>query len=79
MPPNLLEQLGQQPVPGPPQRLRGEVRERVNSTLIVLQITDLAVRGLPFVLLHFAQALGGLLAYTLTGTYEPRVRDDARD
>ncbi len=79
MPPNLLEQLGQQPIPAPPQRLRGEVRERVNSTLLTLQVTDLAVRGVPFALSHFAQALGGLLAFTLTGTYEPRARDDARD
>lgn len=78
MPPNLFEQLGQEPIPAPPKRLRGEVRQRVNSTLLVLQITDLVVRGLPFVLVHFAQALGGLLAFTLTGTYEPRVRDDAR-
>jgi hypothetical protein len=78
MPPNLLDQLRQDPIPAPPKRLRGGVRERVNSTLTVLQVTDLVVRGLPFVLTHLAQALGGFLAYTLTGTYEPRVRDDAR-
>ena len=78
MPQNLLEQLGQQQVPAPPVKLRRELRERMNTTLIALHLADFVLRGLPFAVMHFAQALGGLLAYTLTGTYEPRVRNDAR-
>lgn len=78
MPRNLLEQLGQQQVPAPPPALRSEVRERMNNTLSALHLVDFAIRGVPFAVLHFAQAFGGLVAYTLTGTYEPRVRDDAR-
>ena len=75
---NLLEQLGNHDVPRPPVKLRQQVRERVNHTLIVVQVLDLAFRGLPYVLWHFAQAVGGWLALTLTGTYEPRVKNDAR-
>ncbi len=75
---NLLEQLGNRDVPRPPVKLRQQVRERVNTTLIVVQVLDLSLRGLPYVLWHFAQAVGGWLALTLTGTYEPRVKNDAR-
>ena len=78
MPANLLEQLGQRDVPRPPAKLREQIRGRVNTTLITVQVVDLALRGLPYVLWHFAQAVGGWLALTLTGTYEPRVKNDAR-
>jgi hypothetical protein len=78
MPQNLLEQLGKQPVPAAPPRLKEDVRERMNAALLALQLADLALRGLPMALFHFAHAVAGMLAYTLTGTYEPRVRDDAR-
>ena len=78
MPRNLLEQLGQRHVPAPPARLRQEVRLRMNTTLVTLHLADLALRGLPFAVAHFAQAVGGLLMFTLTGKYEPRVSDDAR-
>ena len=76
--PNVLEQLNQKRIPAPPQRLKLEVRQRVNTALIALQHADFVLRALPFALLHFAQAVGGLMLYTLTGTYEPRVRDDSR-
>lgn len=75
---NLLEQLGKQDIPAPPARLRHNVQERMNATLVMLQIIDLAMRGLPFALFHFAQAVAGMLRLTLTGNYEPHEHDDAR-
>ena len=75
---NLLEQLREQHVPAPPPQLRQEVRSRMNTTLLALHFTDLLLRGVPFALLHFGQAFAGAVAYTLTGTYEPKTRDDAR-
>ena len=78
MPQNLLEQLGKQDVPAPPTRLRRNVQERMNATLVMLQIVDLALRGLPFALFHFAQAVGGMVLLTLTGNYGPHDHDDAR-
>jgi hypothetical protein len=76
--PNLLEQLGQRQVPATPPRLKLEVRQRVNTALIALQLAEFILRAMPFALLHFAKAVAGLILYTLTGTYEPRVKDDAR-
>jgi hypothetical protein len=78
MPLNLLEQLGEQRIPAPPVKLHTEVRQRMNNTLLTTHVLDFALRGVPFALWHFAQAVGGLLALTLTGTYEPHVREDAR-
>jgi hypothetical protein len=78
MPANLLEQLGEQEVPQAPPRLRQSVRERMNATLLFLQLIDLALRGLPHLLWNFGKAVAGLLALTLTGDYEPRIRNDAR-
>ena len=75
---NLLDQLSQQDIPQPPVRLRQQVRERMNVTLLVLQLADLALRGMPYVMLHFAKAVVGLVLFSLSGTYEPRPRDDAR-
>lgn len=75
---NLLEQLREQHVPAPPPQLRQEVRSRMNTTLLALHVADLLLRGLPLALFHFGQAVAGLAAYTLTGTYEPKARDDAR-
>lgn len=79
MPTNLLEQLGQRQVPAPPAKLRREVRERVNTTLIVVHVAEFALQAVPLALLHFARAVVGLVLFTLTGTYEPRVREDARN
>lgn len=78
MPENLLEQLGKKDVPRPPLRLRREVDQRVNNGLLALQFVDLALRGLPYAMLHFAKAVGGMILFTLTGSYEPRYQDDAR-
>lgn len=78
MPQNLLEQLGKQQIPAPPPKLRREVHDRVNTTLVTLQIFDIVLRGLPYAMFHFAQAVAGLILLTFTGTYEPRNKDDAR-
>ena len=75
---SLLDQLGQEEIPRPPQKLRQGVRERMNASLLLTQLIDLAVHGLPFALLHFTQAALGALLFTLTGEYQPKPRDDAR-
>lgn len=75
---SLLEQLGQQEIPRPPRQLRQAVRERVNTSLVLVQLLDLALRGLPYALLQFAKAVAGALLFTASGQYQPKPRDDAR-
>jgi hypothetical protein len=67
---NLLDQLANVDVPPPPVEFDRQLHERVNRTLLVVQLIDFAVRALPWALLHFASALRGLVSLTLTGHYE---------
>ena len=75
---NLLDQMRQQEVPRPPAQLRKQVRERMNASLLLLQLADLALRGLPYAMLEMGKAPRASLRFTLSGAYQPRPRDDAR-
>jgi hypothetical protein len=46
---------------------------------MALYVADLLLRGLPWAMLQFGQALWGAVTYTMTGHYEPRPKDDARN
>jgi hypothetical protein len=67
---NLFERLADLEVPPPPIQFGKQLHERVNRSLVASQMVDLAVKGLPWALLHFARALVGLIALTVTGRYE---------
>ena len=67
---NLLERLAELEVPPPPVQFDTQLHERVNRSLVRAQLVDLLVRGFPWAMLHFARAVVGLIAYTLTGRYE---------
>jgi hypothetical protein len=71
MAPNLFEQLADLEVPPPPIQFDEQLHDRVNRSLITWQLVDLAVNGLPWVLLHFGRAFVGLISSTITGRYEP--------
>ena len=67
---NLLEQLADLEVPPPPEQFDTQLHDRVNRSLVRAQLVDLMLRGFPWALLHFARAVVGLIAFTLTGRYE---------
>jgi hypothetical protein len=50
----------------------------VNRSLVTWQLIDLLVRGMPWALGHFAQAVLGCLAFTLTGRYETKTKHGPR-
>ena len=67
---NLLEQLAQSsPPPPPPAAIVEGVHERLNKSLLIWQMADLALRGLPIAMACFAHALIGLIWLTLAGEY----------
>ena len=55
---DLLEQLAELPVPPapPPAVFDRGVHERINSRLVVGQVSDLLIRGSAFGFVHFAKA-----------------------
>ena len=69
---NLFESLAQAPVPPPPAELDSLVHTRLNKRLLIGQLLDLGMRGLPGAMLQFSQALLGLVTFTLSGSYGSR-------
>ncbi len=75
---DLLEQLADLEVPPPPLHFDRQLHERVNRSLVISQAVDLLVSGLPWAMLHFARAVVGLIAFTLTGRYESKSKNKRR-
>lgn len=73
---NLFDQLAEVEVPSPPENFETQVHDRLNGRLLLGQLMDLAVRGLPFVFLHMTQAIFSAIRFTLTGTHEDPPRQD---
>ena len=78
MAPNLLEQLADLEVPPPPAQFDAQLHDRVNRSLLRAHLVDLALRGFPWALAHFGRAVIGLIAFTLTGRYEPNSKTKRR-
>jgi hypothetical protein len=75
---NLFEQLAELEVPPPPVQFDKQLHERVNRSLVVSQMVDLAFKGFPWALLHFSRAFVGFITLTLIGRYDTN-RQSRRD
>jgi hypothetical protein len=76
----LVEWPGPTVVPPVPADLEIEVHRRVNRLLLLGQIIDLAVRGLPMAVLGLARAVVGFGCLTVFGRFElPRSLRGVRD
>jgi hypothetical protein len=59
-------------VPPPPVEFDRQLHQRVNKSLVSLQVIDLAVRAMPWAIVEFARAVLGLVAYSIAGRYPDR-------
>ena len=75
---DLLERLTQLKVPPAPKSLKRDVHHRLNRTLLVQQLCELAIYGVLYACGHMLRGLLGLVAYTITGKY-PIDRVDRSD
>jgi hypothetical protein len=75
---NLFDRLADLEVPPPPARFDEQLHERVNRSLVATQFLDLAVKALPWALLHFARAVVATIAYSLIGRYESNTKNQRR-
>lgn len=76
---NFLEQLGELEVPPPPAQFDSQLHERVNESLLGVQLTELVVEVMPMAIAEMARAFVGFVTFTLTGRYEgerPSKRED---
>jgi hypothetical protein len=76
--PNVLEQLADLEVPPPPAHFDAQLHERVNRSLFVWQLIDLATSAVPYALVHFSRAIVGFIAFTVSGRYETRSKNRRR-
>ena len=76
---DFLEQLAQFDVPEPPVEFDRQLHGRMNQWLLVQQVIDLALRGVPWAILHFARALVGLGAFSITGRFPEERAQEPRD
>lgn len=67
---DFLEQLADAEVPPPPASFDRQLHERVNRSLLLVQLTDLVCGALPWALWHMSQALGGLISLTVCGKFQ---------
>ena len=67
MPDDFFHELAQLDVPAAPSDFDRALHQRLNRALVVLHLVDLAFRGLPWALVHFMQAVGGAMRYSLSG------------
>lgn len=73
---NLLDQLSEVEVPSPPENFDSQVHDRLNGRLLLMQLVELALRGLPYAFLHMTQAIFSAIRFTLTGSHEDPPRKD---
>ncbi len=76
MPADLWTQLAEREVPEVPERFDLQVHQRVNRWLLLAQLADLALRGVPQAMWLFARSVFGLLIFTLSGSYHSKNRKD---
>ena len=70
MPPSQsFEQLADVEVPPLPTDFDRAFHQRLNHSLVALQMLDLLVRGLPYAFGQFGRAVLGLIVYSFTGHF----------
>ena len=65
--------------PGAPADLPEQVHQRLNASLLTLQMLDLLLRGVGYAMFEFGRALVGLVAYSLLGRFGSPPRGGSSD
>src|SRR5262249_16137545 len=79
---NFLDQLSELDVPPPPERFDDELHNRVNQSLLSLQVAEFYLRAMPAALFELGRAFVGFVIFSLTGRFEderPRRKPAALD
>ncbi len=63
---DVLEQLADTEIPPVPREFDRSVHDRLNTLLVVEHLFDLLMRGVPYALGHFAEAVGAFVAASLS-------------
>ena len=72
---DFFEQLAQTEIPPPPPGFDRQLHQRVNRSLLTVQLLDLVFGALPWAIGHMARALVGMIQLTITGKFEEKRPD----
>ncbi len=64
---DILEQLAEVEVAPPPPEFDRQLHQRLNQSLTAQHLIDFVVGALPWALVHFARAVLGAIALTVSG------------
>ena len=77
---DILEQLADTEVPpAPVEKLQKGFADRLNSRLLVQQLLDLMIRGVPYAAWHMTRGMIGVLYYTIAGRFARPADKDTED
>ena len=77
---DIFEKLADTEVPpAPVDELQRGFSERLNHRLLVQQLLDLALRGLPFAAWHMTRGMLATLYFTIAGRFVRPKSDDTSD
>jgi hypothetical protein len=71
---DFLEQLANLDVAPPPREFDRQLHARLNRSLVLQHLLDLAVGAVPWALVQFARAVLGMVGFTLTGKFDDERR-----
>ena len=69
---DFFDQLAATDVPPPPPEFDRQLHERVNRSLLLVQLTDLALGAVPWAMWHMTRALLGFMKLTITGKFQAK-------
>ncbi len=67
---DVFELLAESDIPPPPPSFDRQLHERVNRSLLLVQLMDLVFGALPWAAMHLARAFMGLVTLTVSGKFE---------
>lgn len=76
---DFLEQLAEIEVRDPPPDFDRQLHQRVNRSLMVQHLLDLALGAAPWAMVCFLRALVGLCTFSLTGKFDDERRKEGEE
>jgi hypothetical protein len=76
---DFLQRLAELKVAAPPAAFDRQLHQRLNHRLLMQQLLDLLLRGMPWALAHFSQAVVQLGIFSICGRFADERKEENRD
>ena len=76
---DFLQRLAELDVAAPPAEFDRQLHHRLNQGLMIQQLLDLLVRGMPWALVQFGRAVLELVVFSISGRFADERKKKNRD